>query len=208
MRTAAAKWLILIFWETAAPTVFTRKIEASRSLVCEQHVFKWEHHICKLTQSCYIQKTSRARELPRLNGWFSFSERQRPPLYSPERMRSLMCKQQVFELKHHICKLLPIMLYFADKYTKKTTAAKWLIPTFWETKVSTVSTRKNEACRSLMFEQHVFELEHHICKLPQSCYIQKTSRPRELPRLNGWFSFSERQRSPLYSPEIMRPVGL
>ena len=59
----------------------------------------------------------------------------------------------------------------------RTAAAKCLILIFWETEASTVSTRKNEACRYFVFEQHVFELEHHICKLPQSGYISKTSRP-------------------------------
>ena len=58
MRTAAAMWLILIFWATEASTVFTRQNEASRSLVFEQHVFELEHHISKLPQSCYIQKTN------------------------------------------------------------------------------------------------------------------------------------------------------
>ena len=45
MRTSAAKWLILIFLETEASTLFTNKNEACRYEVFEQHVCELEHHI-------------------------------------------------------------------------------------------------------------------------------------------------------------------
>ena len=48
MRTAAAKWMILIFCETEASTLFTRKNEVCRPLVGEWHVFYFLRHRCKL----------------------------------------------------------------------------------------------------------------------------------------------------------------
>ena len=64
-----------------------------------------------------------------------------------------------------------IVLYLEDKWTMRTAAAKRMILIFWETEASTVSTRNNETCGYFVFEQHVFELEHHISKLQQSCSI-------------------------------------
>ena len=62
----------------------------------------------------------------------------------------------------------------------RTAAAKWLILIFWETEASTVSARKNEACRSLMFEQHVFELEHHIQASSFQVYTVEASISQKL----------------------------
>ena len=53
-----------------------------------------------------------------------------------------------------------------DKQTIRTALVESQILIFWDTKVSALFTREDEANTSSLFEQHVFWMEVHWCNIP------------------------------------------